>query len=216
MDISSPGSNMMVSDSVGKAHFVSLEAAPAFSSTFPEIFPGKTPVPCLIPSAIDQDPFFRIARDYASRSGNLKPGLLYSSFIPSLAGIGKKMSASDTTSSIFINDTPSIVKQKVNKYAFSGGRDTIEEHRKFGGNPDVDIPFQYLSYLLVDDEELEDLRVKYLKGELLSSEMKKRCIQEVNKLLSDIQERRKNVTDDDLKEFMKPKILPEGYGIGTK
>ena len=38
---------------------VRLQAAPSFSSSFPHIFGGDTSVPCLIPCAIDQAPYFR-------------------------------------------------------------------------------------------------------------------------------------------------------------
>lgn len=47
---------------------------------------------------------------------------------------------------------------QINKHAFSGGKDTIEEHRKFGGNPDVDVSFMYLTFFLEDDEQLEQIR----------------------------------------------------------
>ena len=47
---------------------------------------------------------------------------------------------------------------QVNKHAFSGGRDTIEEHRQFGGNCDVDVSFMYLTFFLEDDERLEQIR----------------------------------------------------------
>lgn len=43
-----------------------------------------------------------------------------------------KMSASDTTSAIFTSDTPKQIKDKVNRYAFSGGGATVEEHRANG------------------------------------------------------------------------------------
>ncbi|GAC74157.1 TFIIF-interacting CTD phosphatase, including NLI-interacting factorregulation) [Moesziomyces antarcticus T-34] len=39
------------SDSVGKAHFVSIQAAPSFSNSFPQIFGEKHDIPCLIPVA---------------------------------------------------------------------------------------------------------------------------------------------------------------------
>ena len=42
------------------------------------------------------------------------------------------MSASDTTSAIFTSDTPKQIKDKVNRYAFSGGGATVEEHRANG------------------------------------------------------------------------------------
>lgn len=43
-----------------------------------------------------------------------------------------KMSASDPTSAIFVTDTAKQIKTKINKYAFSGGCATVEEHREKG------------------------------------------------------------------------------------
>jgi tryptophanyl-tRNA synthetase len=42
------------SSSIGKIHFVSIQAAPSFSNTFPHIFGPRSDIPCLIPCAIDQ------------------------------------------------------------------------------------------------------------------------------------------------------------------
>ena len=53
------------------------------------------------------------------------------------------------------------VKNKINKYAFSGGGATVEEHRKNGGNCDVDISYQYLTFFLKDDDKLEKIRYSY-------------------------------------------------------
>lgn len=50
------------------------------------------------------------------------------------------------------------LRVQVNKHAFSGGRDTIEEHRQFGGNCDVDVSFMYLTFFLEDDDKLEQIR----------------------------------------------------------
>lgn len=41
-------------DSMGKAAFPAIQAAPCFSSSFPHIFNNKKDIPCLIPAAIDQ------------------------------------------------------------------------------------------------------------------------------------------------------------------
>lgn len=43
---------------------------------------------------------------------------------------------------------------QINKYAFSGGQVTIEEHREKGGNSNIDISYQYLKHFLESDEEL--------------------------------------------------------------
>lgn len=47
---------------------------------------------------------------------------------------------------------------QINKHAFSGGKDTVEEHRQYGGNPDIDVSFMYLTFFLEDDEQLEKIR----------------------------------------------------------
>ena len=51
------------------------------------------------------------------------------------------MSSSDATSSILLSDKPNDIKNKINKYAFSGGGATLEEHKANGANLDVDVPF---------------------------------------------------------------------------
>lgn len=58
------------------------------------------------------------------------------------------MSASVEASAILVQDSPKTILKKINQYAFSGGRQTIEEHREKGGNPDVDVPYQYLKFFL--------------------------------------------------------------------
>ena len=47
---------------------------------------------------------------------------------------------------------------QINKYAFSGGGASVEEHREKGGNCDIDISFQYLTFFLEDDERLAQIR----------------------------------------------------------
>ena len=53
-------------------------------------------------------------------------------------------------------------------HAFSGGANTEAEHKQFGGNPDKDVPFQYLSFFLEDDAKLEDIRARFRAGTLSS------------------------------------------------
>ncbi|NWS38843.1 SYWC protein, partial [Probosciger aterrimus] len=195
------------SDCIGKISFPAIQAAPSFSSSFPQIFNDKDNIQCLIPCAIDQDPYFRMTRDVAPRIGQPKPALLHSVFFPALQGAQTKMSASDPNSSIFLTDTPKQIKTKINKHAFSGGRDTIEEHRKYGGNCDVDVSFMYLTFFLEDDDRLEQLKQAYTSGELLTGELKKVLIETLQPLIAAHQERRKQVTDEMVKQFMTPRKL---------
>lgn len=67
------------------------------------------------------------------------------------------MSASDPNSSIFTTDKAAQIKNKINKHGFSGGKETEEEHRREGGDTEVDVAYQYLTFFLEDDEELERL-----------------------------------------------------------
>lgn len=193
------------SDVIGKISFPAIQAAPSFYSSFPFIFDKK--VPCLIPCAIDQDPYFRMTRDVAPRLGHHKPCLLHSSFFPALQGAKTKMSASDPNTTIFLTDTPKQIKNKVNKHAFSGGQTTVEEHREKGGNCDVDISYQYLTFFLEDDEKLEQIRKDYTSGALLTGELKKILIETIQPIIAEHQKRRAEITDDVLKQYMTPRKL---------
>ncbi|KAG5592157.1 hypothetical protein H5410_042671 [Solanum commersonii] len=70
-------------DHIGKVSFPPVQAVPSFPSSFPHIF-GNENIRCLIPCAIDQDPYFRMTRDVAPRIGYHKPALIESSFFPAL------------------------------------------------------------------------------------------------------------------------------------
>ncbi|KAF6012371.1 tryptophan--tRNA ligase [Brettanomyces bruxellensis] len=198
------------SDSIGKIHFASIQISTAFPSSFPDVLglPDKTPA--LIPCAIDQDPYFRVCRDVAEKLRFSKPALIHSRFFPALQGPTTKMSASNANTAIFMTDTAKQIKKKINKYAFSGGKATLEEHRKYGGNPDIDVAYQYLSFFKDDDDELKRVADSYRKGELLSGEMKKLCIETLQKFVKDFQERRAKVDDKVLESFMKPHKLVWG------
>ncbi|CAH1792308.1 unnamed protein product [Owenia fusiformis] len=199
------------SSNIGKIAFPSIQASPSFSSSFPQIFEGKKDIPCLIPCAIDQDPYFRMTRDVAPRLKYPKPALIHSTFFPALQGAQTKMSASDPLSSIFLTDTPNQIKNKINKYAFSGGGATLEEHQKNGGNCDVDIPYQYLTFFLEDDERLAQIKEDYSSGKMMTGEIKKTLIEVLQPIVKKHQERRKMITDDEIKEFMRPRKLKYDY-----
>ena len=63
---------------------------------------------------------------------------------------------------MWLFDTEGVISSyslpQVNKYAFSGGRDTVEDHRKYGGDITVDIAYQYLTFFLEDDEKLAQIK----------------------------------------------------------
>jgi tryptophanyl-tRNA synthetase len=155
------------------------------------------PMPVVIPVGIDQDPHLRLARDIAQRVKTLKFIQLsstYHIFAPGLGG--GKMSASDPTSFIALTDSPEEVKRKINKYAFSGGQDTIEEQRKKGGNPDIDVSFQYLKFFFEnDDKKLAQIEKDYRSGKMLTGELKAYTIEKINNFLKEHQKKRDKAKD---------------------
>lgn len=195
------------SDNIGKHAFPAVQAAPALSSSFPVVIPNDGPMPCLIPCAIDQDPYFRLTRDVAPRLGGIKPALIHSKFFPALQGDNTKMSSSVAESAVFLDDTQKKIKSKINKYAYSGGRATVEEHRELGGDVEVDISYRYLTFFLEDDDKLEQIRSDYAAGKLLSGEIKKELINVVQPIVKAHQDKRAQVTDEILDKFFKVRPL---------
>ncbi|PIN90219.1 tryptophan--tRNA ligase [Candidatus Pacearchaeota archaeon CG10_big_fil_rev_8_21_14_0_10_34_76] len=187
--------------SPGKMNASLLQAADMYHPQLPE-FEGQTPT--FIPVGVDQDPHIRIARDMANRYKGQKfipISSTYHLFLPSLKGTGK-MSSSDENSFIAMTDSPSEVKTKINKYAFSGGKDTLEEHRKHGGNPDVDISFQYLRFFFEpNDKKLSQIENDYRSGKMTTGELKSYTIEKINAFLKDHQAKKVKAKSQ-LKKFI--------------
>lgn len=198
-------------DHIAKVGFPPAQAAPSFPSSFPHLFSGKDNLRCLIPCAIDQDPYFRMTRDVAPRLGYNKPALIESIFFPALQGESGKMSASDPNSAIYVTDSVKDIKNKVNRHAFTGGQDTVEKHRMYGANLEVDIPFKYLTFFLEDDNELAHIKKEYGEGRMLTGEVKKRLIDLLTEMVERHQRARAAVTDEMVDAFMAVRPLPNMF-----
>lgn len=139
---------------------------------------------CLIPAAIDQDPYWRIQRDLAEGFGFYKVAAIHSKFLPPLTGFEGKMSTSRPESAIFLSDDPKTVRNKIVRYAYSGGQPTVELHRRLGGNPEVDVSFQWLKMLFEpDDEALRGIEEDYRSGRMLTGELKELLVERINSFL---------------------------------
>jgi tryptophanyl-tRNA synthetase len=157
--------------------------------------------------AIDQDPYFRLTRDSAPKLGYPKPALIHAKFFPALQGAKSKMSSSDDNSAIFVTDEPQAIENKIKRFAFSGGRQTREEHQRLGGNCDIDVSFQWLSFFEPDDAKLEHVRVEYTSGRMSTSEIKQILIDTLKPIVAQHQRMRAKVTDDMVDTFMTPRPL---------
>lgn len=196
---------------IGQSAFPAVQAVPSFASSFKIPFKGKENLACLIPCAIDQDPYFRVTRDVAHKLVSTahpnkgKPALLHSKFFPPLQGATGKMSASDETSAIFLTDTPDMIEHKVHKYAFSGGRDTAKQQKELGAVLEKDVAYQWLRFFLDDDEELERIGREYGSGQgeyWNTFSVKKRLVTLLTKIVKEHQARRAKITDEEVASWM--------------
>ena len=200
---------------VGLSFYPAVQAAHLL---LPQLVHGRHPT--LVPVAIDQDPHVRVCRDVAAKEAFdvEKPGALLGKFLPSLEGPGK-MSSSDDVPGIELTDDPETAREKIVRYAYSGGRVDVDEHRERGGDPEVDVAYQLLSYFLEpDDETVERLAREYRDGQLLSGEMKEYAAEKVTEFLRSHQERREALGElraelepyrltDDERDQLRPSVL---------
>jgi len=185
------------STGIGMIFFPAVQAATCF---LPSVLKGYN-IPCLIPAAIDQDPYWRgIAREVAPKLGFYKPAQVHSKFIPGL-GQGGKMSASEPETAIFTTDSPEVVEKKV-KSSFTGGRDTQIEQRLLGGRADICPVYHYYFFLFeLDDRELEKIYDDCVGGQLLCGDCKMMLASRVRRFIKNHQEKRK-AAKDHLDEFI--------------
>ncbi|MGC9079651.1 MAG: tryptophan--tRNA ligase [Nanopusillaceae archaeon] len=172
---------------IGLPFYIALQIVPTF-------FERGIPV---IPCGIDQDPYFRLQRDIAEKFGYKKASTILSKMVWGLKGPYTKMSASDPTSAIFVDDDYDTIRNKIFRYAFSGGGKTLEEHKKYGGNPDIDVSYFWLSVLFEeDDKKLKEIYERYKSGELSTGELKEYTAKKIWDLLKEINDRRKKINLD--------------------
>ena len=178
------------SSNIGITFFPAIQAAPCFLET---ALTGEN-VPCLIPAAIDQDPYWRVTRDVAPKLGFPKPAQIHCKFLPGLTK-GGKMSASIPETAIFTTDPPEVARKKIMN-AFTGGRATEAEQRKHGANPDICSVYDYYWYLFEQDQhEMTEIRRKCISGEILCGECKMNLSTKVERFLIEHQKRREKAKD---------------------
>ena len=146
-----------------------------------------------IPSATNRDKHaLRVALLNLERRlggmGLLAPSSTYHHFAVGMTG--SKMSSSQPKTTLFLRDDLAAVEKKI-KRAFSGGQATVEEHRRLGGNPDIDVAYQYMMYFFEEDDAfLAELNSSFRSGALLAGEMKQHCIDAASQWMTGLHEMR--------------------------
>ncbi len=157
-------------------------------------------IPGIIPVGIDQRNHIQLTRDVVSRFKDyefISPSALYTKFTPSLDG-DIKMSKSSPESMIELPEDINSVCKKIRK-AVTGGRKTLEEHRRLGAMVEKDMVFELLKqHLIEDDNELQAIYDDYSSGKMTSNEIKELACEKItvfmNKFNSNLEKARDNIS----------------------
>jgi tryptophanyl-tRNA synthetase len=118
----------------------------------------------------------------------MPPASTYHKFMTGLQG--GKMSSSIPESYIALTDKPEDGAKKIMR-AITGGRVTLEEQKKLGGEPDKCSVYELLVYhLLEDDNELLEVYKDCVGGTRVCGNCKKFTAQFLKDFLKDHQEKR--------------------------
>ena len=152
---------------------------------FPQL---KQKMPGIIPVGIDQDPHIRLTRDVVKRTAAkykfFPPSSIYHKYMPALDG-SIKMSKSRPESNIDLPEELQSVKRKIKK-ALTGGRDTLEEHRRLGAQVEKCMVFELLKqHLVEDDKELQKIYKAYKSGKMTSGEIKELACKKMTAFMND-------------------------------
>lgn len=185
------------STNIGWIFWPAMQAVPCFIHSK---LTGEN-VPSLIPAAIDQDPYWRVTRDIAPKLGYYKPAQIHCRFLPGL-GRGGKMSSSEPETCIFTTDTSEIIKKKIWN-AFTGGKPTVKEQRKHGGDHEVCTIYQYFLYMFEESDEKLAERVRECRsGRIICGDCKAVLTERVTKFLSEHQKKREKARNSVEKFFI--------------
>jgi len=131
--------------------------------------------------------------------GFLQPSATFHRFITGLTG--EKMSSSKPESAIFLTDEPKVATKKI-MHAKTGGAVSLEEQKKHGGNPDECVVYElFLYHLIEDDKELQDIYKTCKSGKRMCGNCKKYASELTEKLLIDLQKKRKTAKNN-MKKYL--------------
>ena len=102
---------------------------------------------------------------------------------------GGKMSSSVPDSLISLNDPPADATRKI-KHAVTGGRQTVEEQRKLGGNPDICPVFELYKYHSGDDKYVSRVYEECTGGVRMCGPCKSEAAENISKFLKNLAEKK--------------------------
>jgi tryptophanyl-tRNA synthetase len=121
------------------------------------------------------------------------PSSTYHIFMPGLTG--GKMSSSIPESIISFYEPEAVVRKKVMS-GITGGRMTLEEQKRLGGEPDrCSLYLLNLFHMVTDDAALAEIRRRCTAGEVTCGQCKKETAERVVAFLKDFREKMDACTD---------------------
>jgi len=157
------------------------------------------PKPVIVPVGADQDPHIRLSRDlantYHQEFGFVPPSAIYHRLIRSLDG-STKMSKRSSASSFTLDEEPSSAAKKVMS-GFTGGRPTVEEQKRIGGEAEkCPIYDLYLFHFAVEDEYAKRVYDECYGGIRMCGDCKKELADIVKKYLEEHRKKRESLMKD--------------------
>ena len=178
-------------------HYFSIRSKAAPEGALEELhdtIPGSTKLFEGHLDVLDADNFeelLKTVRNAELRYGGyafVPPAATYHRFMSGLQG--GKMSSSIPESHIALLDEPKEGAKKV-KRAKTGGRISLEEQKKLGGEPDKCSVYELLLFhLMEDDQELLQIREECVTGQRTCGSCKNLAAERMEKFLKDHQEKR--------------------------
>jgi tryptophanyl-tRNA synthetase len=165
----------------------------------PELPEFGGPRPVLVPVGADQDPHLRLARDLAAKYhdefGFIAPSAIYHRLMLNLSG-ESKMSKRTLSSSFTLDEEPASASRKVMS-AFTGGRATVEEQRRIGGQADICPVYDlYKFHFALNDEHVKRVYDECVGGIRMCGECKIEVAGLIKKYLSQHQKKRESLMKD--------------------
>ncbi|WGI18156.1 tryptophan--tRNA ligase [Methanonatronarchaeum sp. AMET-Sl] len=138
--------------------------------------------------------------------GFYPPSSTYHRFMTGLKG--GKMSSSVEDSYIALTDNPQEAADKVMK-AKTGGRETLKQQKKQGGEPEKCAIYELLYFHLIkNDKQIEETYKNCQQGERLCGKCKKETAQHIKQFLKTHQEKRKQAKEK-LEKHLKQNHKPQ-------
>jgi tryptophanyl-tRNA synthetase len=127
--------------------------------------------PRMVLSDINQVTHAEIAKIAAQKLHLQAPSVSYRILLPSLRGPDGRMTVRDSRSTIFFDDEDENARAKLSR-SFTGGRATVQEQRRVGGEPEKCSFFRAAEALQINPQDSSSMHARCITGAVSCGECK--------------------------------------------